>query len=369
MIKKQHDFLKLTQRVQRCRKCARMCDSKRVLNSSAGNLSARLMFIGEAPGRLGADSTQIPFHGDKAGHNFESLLEFANISRENVFVTNAVLCNPKDSDGNNSTPNSEELTNCSNFLKRQIELVDPAVVVSLGATALKALNDVASHQLILREHVRTTNHWFGRLLIPLYHPGQRAMIHRSAANQRSDYQFVSEELRGFSKPPKKVFGKSSSIAASIVEEILRRKGEISYFAIHKLFYLAEYLSVRETGHRMSNAYFIRQKDGPYCTELHLTKLKAALPSLRVVNRKSRIFLTLDEPRGSHLLPFFEEVTTSLEQDDIVRVVRQTLERYNYESDADLKRAVYLTAPMRQILALERREGLNLYNSPINFLEA
>jgi uracil-DNA glycosylase family 4 len=57
-----------------CQKCDRMKNSARVLSRVAGPIDAKIMFIGEAPGRLGADNSGIPFHGDKAGHNFEELL-------------------------------------------------------------------------------------------------------------------------------------------------------------------------------------------------------------------------------------------------------------------------------------------------------
>jgi uracil-DNA glycosylase family 4 len=166
-----------------------------VLNNSVGDLNAELFFVGEAPGRLGADKTEVPFHGDATGRNFEDLMAFAGISRNDIFVTNAVLCNPKDESGNNSTPTLVEASNCQPFLKRQIELVNPKIVVALGATALRALAGIELHRLSLNQHVRTIHTWFGRQLIPLYHPGRKAMIHRCFANQRSDYQFIVEHWR------------------------------------------------------------------------------------------------------------------------------------------------------------------------------
>jgi uracil-DNA glycosylase len=68
------EFDSLCKEVQNCKLCPRMKGSQRVLNYSAGNLEAKIMFIGEAPGRLGADESGIPFHGDKAGNNFEILI-------------------------------------------------------------------------------------------------------------------------------------------------------------------------------------------------------------------------------------------------------------------------------------------------------
>src|ERR1043166_614362 len=166
-------FGKLVEEVRACLKCERMRNSARVLNYSAGNLNADLFFIGEAPGRLGADETEVPFHGDTSGRNFEDLLSFAGVSRNDVFVTNAVLCNPKNEDGNNSTPTLGEAANCHPFLRRQIELVSPKIVVPLGNTALRALAGIEPHGFTLSQHVRTIHPWFGRCARRCY--GRRAL--------------------------------------------------------------------------------------------------------------------------------------------------------------------------------------------------
>lgn len=262
-------FRELVGEVAACTKCERMSESVRVLGHAVGNLAADIMFIGEAPGRLGADQTQIPFHGDTAGNNFEDLLEFAGISRSEIYVTNAVLCNPRDERGNNSTPTQIEVSNCGSYLRRQIDLVRPRIIVTLGATSLRALESIEKHGLALREHVRTANKWYGSILIPLYHPGQRAMIHRSHANQRSDYQFVADTLSHVSGKKRKVSGQTRSDVLAACRYILQCRGEISYFELHKLAYLAEYAYVKATGERLTKAYFIRQKDGPYCVDLSL----------------------------------------------------------------------------------------------------
>src|SRR5690606_31286083 len=153
------EFLNLVTEVKNCSKCARMCNSARVLSLASGPLSAKIMFIGEAPGRKGADITEIPFHGDVAGNNFEEFLAFANIHRSDIFITNAALCNPRDSRGNNATPNRQEILNCSTYLRKQIELVNPKIIVTLGASALHALSLIEQHNLKLSTHVRTSNQW------------------------------------------------------------------------------------------------------------------------------------------------------------------------------------------------------------------
>jgi len=357
-------FSALVNDVRACQKCERMCDSTRVLSFAAGNLNASVMFIGEAPGRLGADQTEIPFHGDAAGKNFEDLLTFAGIRREAVFITNAALCNPKDDRGNNSTPSMQELQNCSAFLRRQIEVVDPVIVVTLGAAALRATDTLEAHGLELSVHVRTANQWFGRTLVPFYHPGQRAMIHRSYANQRSDYQFVAELARRTGRAAKKVGGATKADVLAACRYFLNAKGELSYFELHKLVYLAEYLHVRATGTRLTSAFFIRQKDGPYCADIHISRLKRSDPSISTVTRGEKLFVRLQGGGQSQLLPSQESLEEKLKA-----TLDEVMTRYSFSTEADLKKAVYLTAPMRLMLRREKHEKMNLYNAPIDFMAA
>lgn len=341
-----------------------MCDSARVLSFAAGNLNASVLFVGEAPGRLGADQTEIPFHGDAAGKNFEDLLAMAGIPRDTVFVSNAALCNPKDAKGNNATPTLGELQNCSAFLRRQIELVNPEIVVTLGAAALKAASLIEAHGLSLAEAVRTANRWFGRTLVPLYHPGQRAMVHRSLANQRSDYQFVAELARRRSLSRRKASGSTRADVLAACRYLLSAKGEVSYFELHKFIYLAEYLHIRKTGERLTSAYFVRQKDGPYCVDIHVSRLKRSDPSITTRTKGAKLFIGLRGAAQAELLAAPDTVDETLKAtlDDVVA-------RYSFSSEADLKKAVYLTAPMRLMLRREQQEKINLYNAPIDFMAA
>jgi len=356
-------FEALSQKVKNCTLCSRMNDSSRILGLSSGSLDAKIMFIGEAPGRRGADETGIPFHGDQAGHNFEDLLEFVGISREDIFVTNAVLCNPKDTKGNNAPPKLIEINNCSNFLKQQVDLIDPPVVVTLGANALKATNIVEQHSLSLKKGVRSKNNWFNRILIPLYHPGQRAMIHRSMANQRSDYQFVAEIATRLGIRKRNISGKTSQMLTEIVELILMLKHEITYFTLHKFIYLLEYNYAKDTGERLTNAYFIRQKDGPYCTELHLKKLKKSMRNLYIRRNGSSIYLSLD--RGN----LFDDLEHNYVIDKSLReLIAKYVERYLNKNEAQLKTSAYLTKPMREIMKLEKSSNINMYNVPIIFTD-
>lgn len=344
--------------IQQCTCCVRMRDSKRVLNRSSGSLEAKVMFIGEAPGRLGADETGIPFHGDAAGHNFEELLAFVGLDRSQVFITNAVLCNPRDHKGNNAPPVRAEIENCVGHLMAQIRLVQPAIVATLGSVALEATRLINAHQLVLREHVRTATKWYGRHLIPLYHPGQRAMLHRSLANQRSDYQFVAEVLKRLDQSPRKLINRPTSRSVfSIAQAIISSIGVVDYFVLHKLFYLLEYAYSIKYGQRLTNAYIVRQKDGPYCTDLHVQRLKRAWPELVVRKKDGSLLLEA----GSRLFG----ATMELEK-EVQEIVDDVIKKYGAMSKTSIKSAVYLTSPMRKLLKREQ-EGDNLYNTPIAFI--
>jgi uracil-DNA glycosylase family 4 len=319
------------------------------------------MFIGEAPGRLGADASAIPFHGDKAGDNFESFLEQVGLSRYDCFITNAILCNPKDEKGNNATPNRAELCNCAPFLKRQLDVVDPKIVVTLGAQALAATNLIEPHDLQLATSVRKKWNWYDRFLIPLYHPGQRAMLHRSFLNQLADYRFVAETYRKLASVRRARVPQTGALVSQIARQLLSTCGPLSYFALHKLFYLAEYEHCRATGRRMTNCYIIRQKDGPYVVELNIKKLKKALPELRVWNEGEKLMLGI---RSTPTL--FDRVRLMPSSESNSDSIERVGAKYGARSDDELKRLVYLTAPMRQILRREKYRRENLFNVPIDF---
>jgi uracil-DNA glycosylase family 4 len=134
----------------------------------------------------------VPFHGDESGRRFELLLAIAGLARDDVFVTNAVLCNPLDASGRNRRPKASEVAQCGAFLRRQIEVVDPEVVVALGVVALEALGRIESHGVTLRDGCGRPVGWMGRRLVALYHPGRRALVHRDEASQREDWRGLGE---------------------------------------------------------------------------------------------------------------------------------------------------------------------------------
>lgn len=187
-INQDQHFDALTTTVSSCRRCPRMEGRTRVLGRANGALAARVLFIAEAPGRFGADAVGIPLAGDRTGRTFELLLASAQLRRSDIFVTNAVLCNPRDAQGRNDRPAGGEIANCSSHLERLLTIIEPAWVVTLGVVALHALTAIEQHALSLQRDIGRPIPWWGRTLVPLYHPGPRALIRRPFQVQECDYQ-------------------------------------------------------------------------------------------------------------------------------------------------------------------------------------
>jgi len=187
-------FNSLVAQAENCSLCSRMISRRPVLSSLNGNLDSKVVFIAEAPGRLGADKYRIPLYGDQTGRNFERLLDYAGLKRDSVFITNAVLCNPRQENGNNSSPAATEIRNCSHFLNDTIEIINPELIVTLGVRALIALNLILPHSRTLSKQVAQSFNWKGFQVLPLYHPGPMAIISRKLSTQEKDYQKIAEIL-------------------------------------------------------------------------------------------------------------------------------------------------------------------------------
>lgn len=189
-------FSQLAEEAAACRRCPELCERRAVLSELNGNLSPRVMFLGEAPGRQGGDRTRVPFSGDQSGRNFARFIASINLAREDAFISNAVLCNPRKATGANRRPTETEITNCSKFLRRQLELINPPVVVTLGAVSLAALRRIEYHDLSLKEAAGRVYQWNGRWLVPVYHPSPQVLAsHRREAAQLQDYRGIELALQ------------------------------------------------------------------------------------------------------------------------------------------------------------------------------
>jgi DNA polymerase len=178
-----------------CQLCPALCERRAVLSERNGNLNPRVLFIAEAPGRQGGDRTRVPLSGDQSGRNFARFISSINLARTDIFITNAVLCNPRKPSGANRQPTKAEVLNCSGYLRRQLEILDARLVVTLGAVSLAALRLVEYHELSLKENAGQVHEWNGRLLVPVYHPSPQVLAsHRREAAQLQDYKAIARAL-------------------------------------------------------------------------------------------------------------------------------------------------------------------------------
>ena len=195
LMPKNKQFQALIAEAANCVRCPAMCERAAVLSELNGSIDARVMFIGEAPGRKGADRTRVPFSGDQSGKNFDRFLNSAGLKRSEIFITSAALCNPRKDSGANRRPSATELRNCSDYLRRAIELVAPSVIVTLGGVALEALKLVHYHEFTLKHDAAKIRQWNNRVLIPLYHPSPQVLITvRDERAQMRDYRVLSRVL-------------------------------------------------------------------------------------------------------------------------------------------------------------------------------
>src|SRR5919199_5121564 len=115
LAQKRAQLAQLAAEAAACRRCPAMCGRAAVLSERNGEVGARVLFIGEAPGRFGGDRTRVPFSGDQSGRNFQRFIASINLPRAEIFITNAALCNPRTAAGTNRKPTPTEVANCGEF--------------------------------------------------------------------------------------------------------------------------------------------------------------------------------------------------------------------------------------------------------------
>ena len=187
-------FSKLSVEARGCRICPDLAEKTAVLSELNGSLTPKVFFIGEAPGRAGADRTRRPFYGDKSGDNFQKLLDSIGLSRDDIFITSAVMCSPRSATDANRRPTRTEIKNCSSYLRRVLDLIDPPVIATLGSVALEALKLIQYHEFTLREQAGTQQTWHGRILVPLYHPSPQVIASQRGLTKQLEHFAVLERM-------------------------------------------------------------------------------------------------------------------------------------------------------------------------------
>jgi uracil-DNA glycosylase len=175
-----------------CTRCPLAYAGRRKIVFADGDANARLMFVGEGPG-ADEDATGVPFVG-KAGQLLNNMISAMGLKREEVYIANIVKCRPPA----NRAPEPIETNTCSQFLLRQIDVVQPHVIVALGATAATYLLGVKQSLSSLR------GRWHGcrgAKLVVTYHPAFLLRDPRQKGEAWKDLQMVMKEmgLKGASK--------------------------------------------------------------------------------------------------------------------------------------------------------------------------
>jgi DNA polymerase len=150
---------------QSCTNCPQLASTRQTVVFGSGNADADLMFVGEAPG-ANEDKQGLPFVG-QAGRLLDTLLGEIGLTRGDVFIANVLKCRPP----GNRDPLPQEIDACQDYLFRQLELIEPRVVCSLGNFSTKLLrgDPTGITRLHGREEVRRIGPRRVRLF-PIYHP-------------------------------------------------------------------------------------------------------------------------------------------------------------------------------------------------------
>ena len=160
-------FAALRERVTACVKCGHLASSRKNVVFGVGNIDAALMFVGEAPG-ADEDTQGEPFVG-RAGELLTKIIQAMGLQRSDVYIANILKCRP-DTPGQtagNRKPTSDEMATCILWLHEQIDLIQPKVLVALGATAVEGLLGKTVGIMKLRGHWQT---YRGMPLMPTFHP-------------------------------------------------------------------------------------------------------------------------------------------------------------------------------------------------------
>ncbi|MFN3414351.1 MAG: uracil-DNA glycosylase, partial [Thermoanaerobaculum sp.] len=154
------DLVSLAKAVATCQRC-RLAKGRTQVVFGVGNPKARVVFVGEAPGAE-EDRQGEPFVG-RAGQLLNSMLRACGLSRSEVYIANIVKCRPP----GNRDPQDDEAAACLPFLKRQLALIKPEIIVLLGRIAARHLLGITAP---ISSYRGTWRHWEGVEVLPTFHP-------------------------------------------------------------------------------------------------------------------------------------------------------------------------------------------------------
>jgi DNA polymerase len=180
------EFDALRARAMSCVACG-LAETRTNVVFGVGSLDARLMLVGEAPGQ-NEDLQGEPFVG-AAGHLLDELLVEIGLSRQEVYIANVLKCRPP----GNRDPRPEEIDSCKGYLREQLRMIGPEVVMTLGNFATKLL--LGTEVGITRLRGIPHSWWLGATLVPTFHPAAALRSgDRVTSQMREDFSLVRRLL-------------------------------------------------------------------------------------------------------------------------------------------------------------------------------
>ena len=184
-------FVELRDTALACTAC-RLAESRTNVVFGEGDPNARLMLVGEAPGK-NEDLQGEPFVG-AAGHLLDELMASIGITREDAYIANVLKCRPP----GNRDPQQDEIDSCKGYLREQIRMIRPEVVVTLGNFATKLL--VPTEVGITRMRGQAIDWWLGATLIPTFHPAAALRGRPSVREQMLEDFLLVAQILGTARP-------------------------------------------------------------------------------------------------------------------------------------------------------------------------
>lgn len=174
----------IAQVIGTCHACS-LCEGRHNVVPGTGNPNARVMLVGEAPGK-NEDLQGKPFVG-AAGNNLSHLLELAGLTRDDVFIANVLKCRPP----SNRDPHPDEIQVCTPFLRDQVRAIGPEYLVTMGNFATKFILRTERGITGLRGQIHVT----GRFkVLPVYHPAAAIYDRTKMADLERDFEYLGSLL-------------------------------------------------------------------------------------------------------------------------------------------------------------------------------
>jgi len=193
MRERQKELEKLNQEIRNCKKCPLWKLRKNAVPGE-GSTNARIMLIGQAPGRE-EDLKGLPFVG-RAGKFLNKLLEIANLERKKIFITSPIKCFPP----GNRKPTRKEIEACLPYLKKQIEIIDPKYFILLGGVAFSIFFSKRGRASKLSNF---RGKWIGKngkFYFPTYHPAAGLRFPKIRKILEKDFKKIKNNFKTFLGP-------------------------------------------------------------------------------------------------------------------------------------------------------------------------